>query len=277
MILLPKNKYNSVVEPLNQVSINNLYARSVVNKHVNGSIFVDNEEHPKTFYIVHPYSMTLLFGEPNNEDFNVDFKIHALNTHKKREKHEWMQAYPSGTWNLVLEDLFKEKLLRSQDNKENKKDIIELNTRVNFKFDLVDYMKAKQDTKINEKYQIVRTDRTIFEKMNGSVVPKYFWDSAEDFCARGVGFSLLCDNEVVATAFSSFVHEKQLEIGIETVEKYRGKGFAKLVTFAIIDYCIENKLEPIWSCRLENTGSYKLAQQVGFKPTITIPYYRLAI
>lgn len=38
-----------------------------------------------------------------------------------------------------------------------------------------------------------------------------------------------------------------------------------------------NKLtEPIWSCRLENTGSYKLAQKIGFLPTAEIPYYRLS-
>jgi hypothetical protein len=35
-------------------------------------------------------------------------------------------------------------------------------------------------------------------------------------------------------------------------------------------------LEPVWACRLENDGSYKLAQKLGFEPVLEIPYYRLS-
>jgi RimJ/RimL family protein N-acetyltransferase len=67
-----------------------------------------------------------------------------------------------------------------------------------------------------------------------------------------------------------------LEIGIETAEEFRRKGFAEIVCEAIIEYCIANKYEPVWSCRLENSGSYILAQKMGFEPIYKIPYYRLS-
>jgi RimJ/RimL family protein N-acetyltransferase len=115
----------------------------------------------------------------------------------------------------------------------------------------------------------------MYENMRGSVIPKYFWKDAEQFSNLGVGFSLIYENNVASTAYSSFIHGNQLELGIETVESYRGKGFAIHTCSALINYCLENNYEPVWACRLENTGSYKLAQKLGFEPTFYIPFYRL--
>ena len=112
--------------------------------------------------------------------------------------------------------------------------------------------------------------------MQGSVTPRYFWESEDDFIENGVGFSLFEQGALAATAFSSFVHDDQLELGIETLPAFRGKGYASTVCAALLDYCIENEFEPIWSCRLENIGSYQLAQKIGFVPTIEVPYYRLS-
>lgn len=85
---------------------------------------------------------------------------------------------------------------------------------------------------------------------------------------------MLYKNNLASTAYSSFIHADQFELGIETIEEYRGKGFAEQACDSIIDYCIANGYEPIWACRLENTGSYKL--KLGFVPSAEIPYYRLS-
>jgi L-amino acid N-acyltransferase YncA len=82
---------------------------------------------------------------------------------------------------------------------------------------------------------------------------------------------------LVSTAFSSFIHDHQLEIGIETSENSRGKKFAMVVCSSLIDYCLENNYEPIWACRAENIGSYKLAVTLGFEPIVSIPYYKLNV
>jgi RimJ/RimL family protein N-acetyltransferase len=123
---------------------------------------------------------------------------------------------------------------------------------------------------------IEKTDDLHFEQMPGSVIPLKFWDSAKDFKQKGKGFTLLHNGEIASTAYSAFVHEDKLEIGIETVEKYRGYGFAELTCCKLIDYCLEMDLIPVWSCRFENTASYKLAQKLGFEPTLMIPFYRLS-
>ena len=275
MIELGEDKYFKVNGPLEQVTINNLFARSVVEKHVIGRIYVDNEDAPRTIHVVHPYNMSLLFGRHDNGEFNSWFRDYALNTNKIRNKFEWMQASPR-SWDTVLERIFKGNLIRYEDNKENKDNgIIELNTRVNFRFNPDKYEDFKKEI-LNTGFKIMRTNKEIFSEMKGSVVPMYFWNNEDDFYNNGIGFSLFYENRLASTAYSAFIHDRQLELGIETIETYRGKGFAQYACAALIDYCLENNYEPVWSCRLENTASYKLAQKLGFEPVIQFPYYRLS-
>jgi RimJ/RimL family protein N-acetyltransferase len=274
MILLDKSKYSKVLKPLMNVTINNLFARSVVEEKVNGFVYVDNTEDPGTFYIIHPYGMSLLFGETDNDIFNSKFLDHAFNTFKIRDKYEWLQAFPE-SWNKKISILFGDNLIKSKDNPGNfKSNKIEENTRVNFKFNKIKYLDFRNKNN-NKNFTILRTDKEMFENMQGSVVAKHFWNNSEDFFNRGVGFSLIYEDILASTAFSAFIQDNKLELGIETLEIYRGKGFALFTCSSLIDYCLDNDYEPIWSCRLENTGSFILAQKLGFEPTVYIPFYRL--
>jgi len=275
MKLLEKNDYYKLIDPLKKVTFNCLFARSVVEQHISGKIYVDHPKDPQTFLVVHPYGMSLLFGDWNNKEFNEWFKDYALNKDKGREKHEWIQAFPND-WNGVLGELFGSYQITSSENIDNRQTgIIELNARINFKFNLNKYLDSRIDT-IDSDTKIVRADQAVFHQMKGSVIPFYFWESAEDFNQNGVGFSSFYKNKLASTAYSSFIHEDKLELGIETIEEFRGMGLAQYSCSALIDYCIENQYEPIWSCRLQNISSYKLALKLGFEPTLEIPYYRLS-
>jgi hypothetical protein len=275
MILLPIERYYLLEGKIKGMQINNLFARSVIEKHVTGKIYVDNINKPNTVYAIHPYGISLLFGDYKNVDFNNQFKSYALNIDNIRNKHEWMQTYPR-EWDNVLQDLFGNLIIKSSENTENKTTgVIELNTRVNFNFNKDKYVQIEKIA-LSSSEMIVETDNLHFEQMPGSVIPLKFWNSAKDFKQKGKGFTLLHSGEIASTAYSAFVHEDKLEIGIETVEKYRGSGFAKLTCCKLIDYCLERELIPVWSCRFENTASYKLAQKLGFEPTLMIPFYRLS-
>ncbi len=275
MILLDKREYYKVKDPLLDVQINNLFARAVVENHVEGKVYVDDPENPTTFYVHHEYGMSLLFGKSDNQTFNESFRKYALNEHKGRINQEWMQAYPD-QWDSVLSDLFGNKLVQQSENKEQKTDIIELNTRVNFKFNLEKFREHQSKYPSNG-LNILRSGKEVYHEMKGSVIPFYFWESAEDFIKYGAGFSLYHENNLACTAYSAFVIDDMLELGIETLPEFRGKGFAQHTCAALIDYCINNDYEPIWACRKSNVGSYKLAQKIGFMPSIEIPYYKLSI
>lgn len=274
MKLLEQVNYHLLIEPLRRVTINHLFARAVVEQKVAGKIFVDNVDHPKTYYIVHPYGMTLLLGYCHNTSFNHSFKQYALNKDQVRTSVEWMQTYPRD-WDTVLTELFKDVLITSGENATHTTTgVIELNTRINFRFNKEKYYghrRGNEDPDIS----ISKATGGMFQEMTGSVVPSHFWNSVEDFLNRGLAFALLYKGELASMSFSSFRFDEQFELGIETKEKFRGRGFAELVCSAAIDYCIENNLEPVWACRLENIGSYNLAQKLGFEPTMQLPYYRL--
>jgi len=274
MQVLKKEDYHKALGPLKNVGINHFFARSVVEQCVSGKVYVDDVDDPKTFYVVHPYGMSLLFGEAGNTAFNNSFREYALNTARLRDQYEWMQAFPS-TWDLTLQQLFKDRLVPVKDNTGNRKDIVELNTRVNFKFDPAKY-KTARISHLPGGIQIRRTDKDTFRNMKGSVVPAYFWESEDHFLEKGVGYSLFYGDKLTSTAYASFIHDDKLELGIETIEEFRGKGFAWHACAALIDHCIETNFEPVWACRLENMGSYKLALKLGFEPSAEIPYYRLS-
>jgi GNAT superfamily N-acetyltransferase len=274
MIILPKDRYCLLLEQVKKVEINNLFARSVIEKHVTGKVFVDNIANPKTAYVIHPYGLSLLFGDYSNIRFNNEFKSYAMNHNSSLEKYEWMQTFPR-EWDNVLHDLFGNMLVKSSENAINQiHGTIEIHTRVNFNFNRDKYLQNKK-LSLSKNNLILETNSSHFEQMPGSVIPLKFWDSAKDFEEKGKGFTLLHNGEIASTAYSAFVHEDKLEIGIETVEKYRGLGFAELTCNKLIDYCLENDLIPIWSCRFENTASYSLAQKLGFELTLMIPFYRL--
>ena len=274
MVLLKEDKYDIALESLKEVQINNLFARTVLEKKTDGTVYANNALHPTAFYVVHPYGMSLLYGTSNDPAFNTAFKAYALNDRSIRKTYEWMQAYPNG-WDVVLKNLFGDRLIPSAvDPATVKEPFIQLNTRVNFKFNSKKYSILRKSLSAG-KYKVIRTNEGVYEKMTGSVIPRYFWRDAAHFCSEGVGFSLVCDDMPASTAYSAFIIDDKLELGIETAEMYRGNGFAQYVCSALIDYCVEHNYEPVWSCRLENSASYYLAQKLGFEPTKTIPYYRL--
>ncbi len=266
MIPLNNKEYRKIIEPLKSVSINTLFARSVIDQKVNGKVYVDDAENPRTFYVLHPYGMSLLFGDCNNEAFNLKFKEYVLNLDQKRDKDEWMQAFPAG-WNPVLNSLF--------ENHQNS--VVEIDTRVNFKFNEKKYLDRKNNNLPEIGIKIVPVTEEIFENMKGTVVPSNFWNTADDFVKNGIGYAACYENELASTAFSAFIEKNELELGIETLEQFKGKAFAYEACSALIEYCLKRNLEPIWACRLGNTGSYKLAQKLGFEVSKEIPYYRLKI
>lgn len=116
---------------------------------------------------------------------------------------------------------------------------------------------------------------TDFALPDMDISPHRFWTSADQFLAHSGGWCLERDGQLASMAFSSFRFDHQLEIGAETRANYLGQRNAFYVACASIDQCISQGLEPVWSCRKENKGSYKLALALGFEPTIEVPYYGL--
>ncbi|NML39526.1 GNAT family N-acetyltransferase [Chitinophaga sp. G-6-1-13] len=267
MTPLDPTAYHQLTTALKSAPINTLFAQAVVDGKVNGKVYTDNPAHPNAFYIVHPYGMSLLWGDSSDEDFHQRLKDYAANVQGARQGEEWLQAFP-GSWDFVLDTLFR-------DEQQQPVAHVERDTRLNFKFNADKYRELRKQAPADAPIQIKTVTRTAFESMTGTVIPAHFWNSADEFVSQSIGYSVYYDNALASLAFAAFINHEVLEIGIETCAPFRGKGLAYHACAGLIDYCLDRGLEPIWACRGSNAGSRKLAQQLGFEISKELPYYRL--
>lgn len=278
MKLLDPNDYGKVIAPLRTVTFNALFAKVVVEGHIPGRVFVDNPKRPGTFLVLHPYGMSLLFGAQDNGSFDVHLLSYLLNEKGERNKAHYLQVFPVN-WDAKIAQLLGPFRLRIEEQENSKKrsgtKVVE-HKRINFRFNKCIYLRFRQALS-KPPFKIVRTTPEIFDAFEGAVVPKLFWSDATDFLKNGIGFSLLDGEMAVSTSFSAFVLDRQLELGVETMVDYQGKGLAKQACAALIDFCLQNGYEPVWSCRKGNAGSYMLATRLGFEPVLELPYYQLEV
>ena len=279
MLVLGSGDYEKVIPIVRSANINTMFALSVLEGKVEGKVFVDKKASPASFYIYHPYGMALLCGETNNEDFYVHLASYMLNLENARDKVEWLQVYPESLYSK-MEVILGSDLIKKQPDEPYELSVLETDRkvieyqRINFIFNKEKYLLFKRNLQRHD-YKIVTTSESIFCQFDGSVVPKRFWNNSSDFTNNGVGFTLLDHGVPASIAFSSFIIDNRLEIGIETSNNNRGSGFASIACAELIDYCLDNGYEPVWACSSGNMGSRKLAHKLGFEEIKRVPYYRL--
>jgi len=61
-----------------------------------------------------------------------------------------------------------------------------------------------------------------------------------------------------------YMTDKVQEIGINTLPKYKGRGYATIACVKMAENIVANKKVPQWSTSSSNTASQKLAEKVGF-------------
>ena len=80
-------------------------------------------------------------------------------------------------------------------------------------------------------------------------------------------FGVFKDGKLVSVTDSPFIPyipEIIREPGINTLEEYRGRGYARAACAAFIKCAIDKGKVPIWTCRHDNTASIKLAESLGY-------------
>lgn len=275
MIQLIASDYKQACSRLKKVTINNLFARSVVEHRVEGKVYVDNVSEPNCYYVVHPYGMSLLYGQLSKDYLSSELTGYLVGTNSLRKTDEFLQIYPLELEERI-DDALGERLFHQGLNKDYDQTVhaVVKHKRINFTFNRKKFAEYLSQADLDS-YRFLSVDKKLFEQMEGSVVPQKFWNNYSDFARYGVGFSLLSGNIPVAVAFSSFSHDNMLELGMETAVDHRQRGYASRVSAKLIMYCIDNGLEPIWACRAGNLGSYNLAIKMGFEPSAYLPYYEL--
>lgn len=282
MLQLKPEEYQNVMPLLHQVPFNTLLAKAVIMGEASGTVFADQAIQPNVCYILHQYGMSFLVGDITIDAFRTSLLKYILNTENQRSQEEWLQVYPE-RWNGYLRDLLGTKLVEympnpNEDATEYWENIamhkIVQWTRLNFKFNFSSFSALKLELPAG--FTVAKIGAEVGD-IKGTVVPGKFYQSFQEFIDKGVGYGVFADDQMISAAFSSGLTDTQLEIGIETVAEYRGQGLAVYACAALIHYCLENGLEPVWSCRKENVSSLKLALRLGFEISMCMPYYSIPV
>ncbi len=69
MFALQKESFKHLLPALQAIDLHTLFARSVLEGRVDGTVFADDAVSPRAFYIRHPYGMAFLYDDNGSADF----------------------------------------------------------------------------------------------------------------------------------------------------------------------------------------------------------------
>ncbi len=249
-----------------------LEARAVVEGINTGRIFVDDIEFPSSGLIWLGNNDGFFFiGNEKNEEFNTELN-HFIDTviipEARKVGLTWFEGIGNHhKWDETIKRVFENRHLG------NWKQRI-------YTVQKDDYQDSFEPS-VDKEYHIVKISETFFNNSNQSIKNidflhskiLEFWISAEDFFNKGIGYCVVCENEIVSICFSGFVVDNVHCIDIETSEKHQGKKLAQKVAFTYVKDCLENHLVPYWDCMDSNKPSIAVAEKIGFRNVLNYKGY----
>ncbi|MBQ8922591.1 MAG: GNAT family N-acetyltransferase [Oscillospiraceae bacterium] len=115
-----------------------------------------------------------------------------------------------------------------------------------------------------EPLQCRRIDSALLPQLHGHVTPRFSWEDDAAFLEKGIGYCLTCGEAPAAWSFSAALSDTEADIGIETAEPYRRRGYAEIAAQAAVRASMQRGRCPVWACNAENTASRRLAEKLGF-------------
>ncbi|MCY3911859.1 MAG: GNAT family N-acetyltransferase [Chloroflexi bacterium] len=89
---------------------------------------------------------------------------------------------------------------------------------------------------------------------------------------EGVVAGAVVDGQVVGTAHTSAVTDRYSDIGVDTHEAWRGRGFATAAASIVARRVQEQGRIPVWSCGEDNVASLRVARKLGFEEVSRLTY-----
>ena len=244
-------------------------ALAVIEGNNPGWVFADDLNTPRTalvwaqgiegFYLVGDTDNTaFLESLDDNIDHVLKPRLHTLGT-------TWFEISGGKNWDSVIENVFGNRNLeRSQQwvytLKPTKcRTAVQPETVGDCKLQRIDQRLLADLSASNEEF--LRAKLALF------------WGSERAFLKTGLGYVLVCGEEIASLCCSGFVSGNTHAIDVETEASHRRKGYAEAVAKAFVAACIERHLQPYWDCMAENVASAQLAQKLGFARSHTYTLY----
>lgn len=243
MIKVNPQHYSDYIQYVEKCTCGMVYPLSIVQGYQQGDIFVDSANSPKTVLFWHYSGFAFISGEYSESFLNEVYGIIA-NKEKSAERRFILFASDERTKTFFCD----------------KKDIdIEQRYFYELKNDACDLT-----IDLPSGCELKPIDAELLPKLKGRITPYFSWNNAEDYLSKGMGYCVVCDDEAAAWAFTAAISDTEIDIGVETQENYQHRGFATIVSKAMIKYTLAESRYPVWACHYKNTASAKLAEKIGF-------------
>lgn len=229
----------------NKASIYPTFAYSVLDDYIHGEIFIDEY----SALIGTSSGIYAVVGNENSEHF-LSLLMNKFKS-RKIANQRFTLFSSSEKWDERIKEHFQTELkpLQRYSFHFNEDNFLTLNKAI-----LPDNF---QLTKMNE--AALQTNQVF----NRAYITQY-WDSAENFMQKGIGFSAMHNGAHASECVSIFSSLDFAEIDIATDNHFRGRGLAQCTAEAFILECLKQQVTPRWDCDIHNLASIKLAGKLGF-------------
>ena len=209
-------------------------------------ILVDDQQHPKVALISHP-DFNILSGDRSNAA-TMDL-LSYIPRHR-------LIVVPNEEWASLLKNHYGIRLIPSNRTKFSSKEL-----RLEHIRDL------KKDLPEGFVLELVTKDNVtqIYEKMDETRMIIDLFGSTDEFLENGFAYCIKHNDDVVSVATAGHPPiNGAFEIQVETINspEYRRKGLATVACANLIEYALENGLEPRWDAADERSAQF--AQKLGY-------------
>jgi len=108
-------------------------------------------------------------------------------------------------------------------------------------------------------------DRNLIERSVNRDLHLSGYTSPEKALEDIVGFFLMEDDEILCEALASPAVMGTREIGIDTLEPYRQRGYATITCAKLVQSCEQQGFQTYWNCNKFNAASVALARKLGYQ------------
>jgi len=240
MIKADIENYSDFIDFARNCNCGNVYPLSIALNNQSGDIYALSKEY-KTVLFWHCCGFAHISGE-YNEDFLALVYDMIIDKDRKNDRR----------FILFSDNEQIKKFLAYKDN-------IEIEKRYFY-----EYKECDEADILPQGCELKVIDSKLLSEIKGRITPYFAWENGEEFLQKGKGYCMVTDGEVSAWAFSSAVSDEEIDIGVETAEKYQHRGYARIVSRAMVKYILSQNKTPVWACHYKNTISAKLAEKIGF-------------
>lgn len=115
-------------------------------------------------------------------------------------------------------------------------------------------------------------DASLFERVQDYQFYSDMFSSAARALNEIHGLCLMRGDEILCEAFAGTAYNRMIELGVNTWEGHRRKGYATLTCAAVIHAVEQQGYRTYWNCAAQNSSSLALAHRLGYAP---LRQYRL--